>query len=256
MEASADAPGDVVPVMKPARAFLFLLCAASSCGDGPGFLDAVIVAPELPPAWAGADGWALSWRCDDGSGGELGLAPGGSAVLALPRAGEAAILCRAAFGDCLTLPYGALWPLDRDTDGRVEPSAEGGYAASLLWPLLGGGAPAFNVGRFEAEALSRLPDPWDVDPASLAEAVAERRFRADYLSPPPRFAAAVTGLPRTLAPDSPWGSPALPDGTGAASVVMAPGVRRWMGGGWRLVVSMSSEGQALWTLSRSVSRSP
>jgi hypothetical protein len=42
-------------------------------------------------------------------------------------------------------------------------------------------AAGFNLRRFAQEAELRMADPWDGDLAVLAQAVAEGRFRADYL---------------------------------------------------------------------------
>jgi len=208
--------------------------------------------PEFPLAWAGADAWELSWVADGVSGGPVRAKPGETAVLGLPRGREAAVSCRAVFGDELTLPYGAVWPQWLFDDMMVRLTAAGGYAATLAAALYRAGyrACAFDLPRFALEAEERLADPWDVDPATLAVIVAERRFRSDHLNDREREVVVVTGLPGTLAPDSPWGSVVVPDDTGAAIVeVSLDRVRRWMGGGYELTVCVSSGEGPAWTLS-------
>ena len=208
--------------------------------------------PDFPPVWAAAEAWELSWVSSDESGDAVRAMPGRTVTLDLPRGKDAAIRCAAVFGRIRTLPYGAAWPQGLSGDGVLRPSAAGGYAAALAETLLraGCGRCPIDLPRFADEAESRLGDPWDVDPVMLAPAVAGRGFRVDYLRAPARASAVVSGLPAPLAPDSPWGAPAVPDGTGTAVVELAVGrVRRWMGGGYELAALASPEFGAVWTLS-------
>jgi len=172
--------------------------------------------------------------------------------LVLPRGSEAAVFCRAVFCTDRTLPYGAVWPQGLSSDGTLCLSAAGGYAASLAAVFYHSGLRycGFDLQRFALEAEARLEDPWDLDPATLAVIVAERRFRVDHLNEPGRVAVTVSGLAGTLVSDSPWGKPAEPDETGAAIVELPlDTVRRWLGGGYVLSVGVSSRDGPAWTLS-------
>lgn len=212
---------------------------------------AAVELPDFPACWAGADAWELSWVSSDDSGQSLTIAPGSSVDLYLPRLDQAAILCSARFGSSRSLPYGAVWPLDRMQDGSIRVCASGGYAATLASVLYRAGSPCcwFDLGRFASEAVARLPDPWDIDPASLASIVAERRFSVDYLRQPEMVDVVIDGLGCAMSPDSPWGRVATPDGSGKALVRMACGrIRRWYGGGYELAVGVSAAGAASWTL--------
>ena len=223
----------------------------SSCQPLIGGMTVPVVLPDLPPAWADADGWELSWLSSDGSGGPVRAAPGSALELRLPRGGEAAVLCRAVYGNSMTLPYGAPWPQGLPDDGTLRPSAAGGYAASLAAAFYRAGCETcpLDLPRLAREAEARLADPWDIDPASLSPFVAGQHFRVDYLRAPARVQAAIGGVARALAPDSPWGRGAVPDGSGNVTLELAPGrVRRWMGGGYELAVSISSLGDVVWTL--------
>jgi len=210
-----------------------------------------VVVPGLPLPWAAAEAWEVSWESSGGSGGPVRAAPGQTLVLALPRCDEAAVFCRAVFGAGRSLPYGAAWPQDLAGDGTLRPSAAGGYAASLAAAFYRAGyrACGFNLQRFATEAEGRLADPWDLAPESLAVVAAERRFRLDHLKVPETVAVAVTGLTAALAPDSPWGRAVVPDSAGNASVELPVGrVRRWLGGGTVLTVSVSPVYGSAWTL--------
>jgi len=208
--------------------------------------------PAFPAAWSAAEAWELSWVSADGSGGPIRAMPGTVAVLDLPRGYEAAVECRAVLCGGLSLPYGAPWPQWLADDGALRPSAAGGFAAAFAVPFYaaGCGECGFDLRRLASEAESRLDDPWDVDPVALGRIAAGGAFRADYLKAAEPSSVAVSGLPSTLYPDSPWGEPAVPDGSGAAVVAVARGrVRRWTGGGYELRVGVSSSGEAAWTLS-------
>jgi hypothetical protein len=214
-----------------------------------------VVLPEFPPAWSGADGWDLDWRSLSMTGAVRLSLPGDTLVLFLPRTGSAAIRCRPVFGSFRGHPYGSIWPLDAGTlDSRPEgvliPDAGGGLAAELAFRLYQGGwdAAGFNLRRFAQEAELRMADPWDGDLAVLAQAVAEGRFRADYLKAVELVPVLVSGLSEDLASDSPWGSAIRPDSYGQAIPAVAPGIHRWFGSAQELVVSVSSDGSAEWIL--------
>lgn len=211
-----------------------------------------VLVPEFPPQWSEADAWELSWVSAAASGGPVLAAPGQEARLVLPRGDEAAVFCRAVFGSGRTLPYGAAWPQGLSADGTLRLSAGGGYAASLAAVFYNAGLRrcGFDLQRFAFEAEDRLADAWDLDPAALAVVAAERRFRSEHLNAPDRAAVTVGGLAEALVPDSPWGKPAVPDEAGTAIVELPPGrVRRWLGGGYELCVSVSLLDGAAWTLS-------
>ncbi len=241
--------------MKQARHFLALAVSAvlalSACPLFTLGMPVQVVLPDLPSAWADAQGWELSWLSFDDSGGPVRAAPGSALELRLPRGGEAAVLCRAVYGNARTLPYGAPWPQGLSDDGLLGLDAAGGYAASLAAAFYkaGYGTCPLDLPRFAREAEARLADPWDVDPASFSPVVAGLLFRVDYLRTPVRGQATVGGVPCTLAPDSPWGRRAVPDGSGNVALELAPGrVRRWIGGGYELAVSISTSGDVAWTL--------
>lgn len=215
-------------------------------------MNVAVVLPDVPPQWSEAVAWELTWISAGTSGGPIRARPGQAVELALPRGAEAAVFCRAAFGAYRSLPYGAVWPQGLSADGSLFPGAAGGYAASLASVFYRAGMRygGLDFQRFALEAESRLPDPWDLDPASLAVIAAERRFRADHLNAPERVAVTITGLPRPLVSDSPWGTPAVPDASGAAVVELPlDTVRRWLGGGYVLQVEASSRDGPAWTLS-------
>lgn len=211
-----------------------------------------VVLPGFPPPWTEADAWELSWESAAAAGGPALVVPGQVVELVLPRGSEAAVLCRAVFGADRSLPYGAVWPQGLSSEGDLPLSAAGGYAAGLaaVFYHAGMGHSGFDFQRFALEAGARLDDPWDLDPATLAVIVSERRFRVDHLNAPGRVAVSVSGLPGPLVSDSPWGQPAVPDESGAAIVEVPPGtVRRWLGGGYVLSVGVSSRDGPAWTLS-------
>ncbi len=211
-----------------------------------------VLVPEFPPQWAEADAWELSWVSAAATGGPVLAAPGQELRLVLPRGGEAAVFCRAVFGSGRTLPYGATWPQGLSADGALRLSAAGGYAASFAAVFYAAGLWRcdFDLQRLALEAEARLADAWDLDPSALAVVAAERRFRSEHLNALDRVAVTVSGLAGTLVPDSPWGKPAAPDEAGVAIVELPPGrVRRWLGGGYELCVSVSSLDGAAWTLS-------
>jgi hypothetical protein len=208
--------------------------------------------PALPPHWAEASAWEIFWVSAGASGGPTAASPGQVVELALPRGSEASVFCRAIFGASRSLPYGAVWPQGLSADGSLILGAAGGYAASLAAVFYRAGLRycGFDLQRFALEAETRLADPWDLDPATLAVIVAERRFRVDHLNAPVRVAVTVSGLAGTLVADSPWGKPAVPDESGAAIVELPLNrVRRWLGGGYVLCVEVSSRDGPVWTLS-------
>ncbi|MBN2873455.1 MAG: hypothetical protein JXM71_00035, partial [Spirochaetales bacterium] len=147
-----------------------------------------VVLPVFPETWATADAWELCWVSRDDSGGPIRALPGSTVALALPRYGEAAVLCKAVFGAHRSLPYGAAWPQSLGEDGCLRPDAAGGYAASLALVFYRAGRLScpLDLGRFASEASTRLADAWDLDPATFAPIVDERRFRADHLRQPGR----------------------------------------------------------------------
>ncbi len=190
----------------------------------------------------------------------LFAAPGDTLILFLPRTSFAAIRCRPVFGSCRGLPYGTIWPLDAgapvsgdvaaDPERVLSPDARGGLAAELAFCLYQGGwdAACFNLRRFAGEAELRMTDPWDSDLAAQAIAVAEGRFRADYLRTPDKTLVGVSGLLGDMASDSPWGETIKPGAQGQATLAVSPGVHRWFGCTQELVVSVSSDGSSEWIL--------
>ena len=246
-------PAPIRPVSAFMIAAVLSVSAAASCGSAlDNVLDGfpvTVIAPEFPAAWSGADAWELLCSGPGSTPRRARLLPGQRLGLVLSRTAPAAIECRPAFGRFLGLPLGSLWPLDAREDGSLAPDARGGYAAALAAALFRGGLdPGFDLPRFAREAERRMADPWDRDPAGFAPEVAAGRFRADWLGQPERFAFTVGGLPCALAPDSPWGTALVPDPDGSATGSMAAGVRRWMGGGYCLAVSMDGEGSFAWAL--------
>jgi hypothetical protein len=221
--------------------------------------------PEFPSAWSGADAWELDWRNLSTVGAARMAFPGDTLVLVLPRNGFAAVRCRPVFGSSRGHPYGAIWPLDSarldsstqnsgilvfGPEGALVLDAGGGLAAELAFRLYQGGwdAAGFNLRRFALEAELRMSDPWDSDHAVLAQAVAEGRFRVDYLKAPVRIPVGVSCLPGEMASDSPWGTTIQPDVQGQAVVEASPGIHRWFGCDQELVVSVVSDGAAEWIL--------
>lgn len=214
-------------------------------------MHAAVEVPALPSGWADADGWELGWLSATERSQPVMVSPGETVDLWLPRLEEAAVLCSARYGPLRSLPFGALWPLDRDMDGTVRIGATGGYAAELAATFYRSGSAAslLDMRRFVAEAVARLPDPWDVDPAGLAVVAADQSFSVGYLRQPPMVDVPIDGLDRALSPDGPWSLAAVPDDAGRASVRVACGrVRRWFGGGYVLAVGVSASGLASWTL--------
>ncbi|MDX9957450.1 MAG: hypothetical protein RBT68_03315 [Spirochaetia bacterium] len=228
-------------------------------------LSVSVVMPELPPAWSGADGWELDWRSLSTVGEACMACPGDTLVLPLPRTGFAAVRCRPVFGSFRGQPYGAIWPLDSsgldsgtlgsgtlvsEPESTLVLDAGSGLAAELAFRLYQGGwdAAGFNFRRFAEEAELRMADPWDSDLAAVAQAVAEGRFRADYLKTPARIPVWISGLPGDMASDSPWGKSIQPDAQGLASIEASPGIHRWFGYAQELIVSVSSDGSAEWIL--------
>jgi len=241
--------------MKQARVFLPLSVSAvlvlSACPLFTLGMLVRVVLPDLPAVWADADGWEVSWLSPDDTGGPFRAAPGSALELVLPRGGEAAVLCQAVYGSARTLPYGAPWPQGLSDDGILRLDAAGGYAASLAAAFYRAGCDIcpLDLSRFAREAAERLADPWDIDPASFSPVVAGLAFRVDYLRAPVRAQAAIGGVPRALAPDSSWGRRAVPDGSGNVTLELAAGrVRRWIGGGYELAVSLSTSGDVAWTM--------
>jgi hypothetical protein len=225
---------------------------AAACSPPFSTMSVRVALPGLPAVWAGADAWEVSWTSCSGSSATLVAKPGSEVVLELPRSDEAAVYCTAVFGVGRSLPYGALWPQGLDAVGVLHPGASGGYACALAAALYRSGAShsGFDLPRFAMEAEARMADPWDVDPVGFAPLVAESRFRADHLGAPEHTDVSITGIPCAMSPDSPWGSAIEPDGSGLATVSLAPGrLRRWMGGGYVLSVCLSVTGEAAWTLS-------
>lgn len=240
-----------VCVVAGAVACLVSACSAAANIHGGSYMHAAVEVPALPACWADAEGWELSWVSATERGQPVPVSPGTTVDLWLPRLEEAAVLCRARFGPSRSLPFGALWPLDLGIDGTVQVGADGGYAAELAAALYRSGSSAcrLDMRRFVAEALARLPDPWDVDPAGLAAIVADRGFSVGYLGQPAMVDVAIDGLERVLSPDGPWSTAAVPDDTGRTSVRVASGrIRRWFGGGYVLAVGVSASGLACWTL--------
>ena len=236
-----------------------LLCLAGICLAGPTLVSckafwpvmAVTVSlPAFPAVWSGADAWELDWRSMDALGETRVAAPGDILVLFLPRTSSAAIRCKPVFGTARGLPYGAIWPLHADEEGGLLLSPGRGLSAELAFRLYQAGfdAEGFNLRRFAAEAEERMPDPWDSDLAGLARAVAEGRFRADYLRTLARTPLVVFGLPGVMAPDSPWGMVLQPDPQGQVALTASVGVHRWFGVNQELVVSVSPDGSSEWIL--------
>ena len=226
-------------------------CSAAAIIGGGSYMHAAVHVPALPAGWMDADGWELSWVSATERSQPVLALPGETVHLLLPRLEEAALLCSARFGSSRSLPFGALWPLDRDVDGTVRIGATGGYAAELAATFYRSGSAAclLDMRRFVAETVARLTDPWDVDPVGLATIAADRSFTVGYLSQPPMVDVPIDGLNRALSPDGPWSLAAIPDDSGRASVRVACGrVRRWFGGGYVLAVGVSASGLASWTL--------
>jgi hypothetical protein len=223
-------------------------------------LSVAVVMPDMPTAWSSADGWELEWRTRSTVGVAYLACPGDTVVLPLPRNAFAAVRCRPAFGSFRGQPYGAIWPqdsagldsgiLESAPEGVLIPDAWGGLAAELAFRLYQGGwdAAGFNLRRFAEEAELRMTDPWDTDLTVLALAVAEGRFRADYLKTPASTTVLLWGLPGYMVSDSPWGKSIQPDAQGQASIAASAGIHRWFGCAQELVVSVSSDGSAEWIL--------
>ena len=196
------------------------------------------------------DGWRVSWVTADGIRGDLDVSAHLEiCTIALPKTGNAAILCRAVYGGHETLPYGALWPADT-VDGVLLPDAEGGYAATLEWLcLLNGYDPvSYNAERLAREAVARLADPWDVAPASYLDAVVAGRFSVGFMRQPARIDTATPVVDGIMVPDSPWGQVLTPGG--GVVVSMAPGrVYRWFGEAQVLSGAVDTSGVAVWVRS-------
>ena len=223
-------------------------------------LAVTVIVPDFPPVWAAADSWELDWLSLKTGGEPRRAHPGDILVLRLPRTELAALRCRPVFGSYRGLPYGAIWPSSAHTGGAwalaadsrlvLCPDAKGGLEAELAFRLYQGGwdAANFNLERFSVEAVNRMADPWDCDFTILAKAVAVGGFRADYLSNPDKVQFMVYGLPTEMASDSPWGLPIRPGPLRSALVSAAPGIHRWFGGAYELVVSVSDRGSVDWLL--------
>lgn len=240
--------------------WLAVICLAilplASCTALWPVMAVTVTLPAFPEVWSGAEAWELDWRSMVDLGENHLASPGDTLVLFLPRTSSAAIRCKPVFGIARGLPYGAIWPLHAEPEGVLTLSPRGGLSAELAFLLYQGGyeAAGFNLGRYAVEAELRMADPWDSDLAALARAVAEGRFRADYLRTPARTRLTVSGLPGPMAPGSPWGTVLEPDAQGQGVLTASPGIHRWFGNNQELVVSVSPDGSSEWILRGSTGR--
>jgi len=231
-------------------AFAALCCF--SCVFMPETMTQTIRLPEFPEVWAGAEYWELGWETESGSSGKIAARAGTCVPLELPIRAHALVFARAVYGSFSTKPYGALWPQDLGSDGFLEPSAAGGWCASLALPLLRAGwdLHGFNWKRLSGELAGRLNDPWEIAPSSFCGTVLEGKFRSDYLREPGmKLETAISGIVQAMYPSSPWGQVLVPDTDGAVRCAVSPGSYVWMNAGSCLRVSVSASGEASHTFS-------
>lgn len=231
---------------------VMVMFLAGACLVSPESMSIEICLTEFPETWSGADCWELCWETEDGSTGRVFASPGSKVSLDLPMAGSALIFTRALFGDNRTMPFGVIWPDGLEADGSLVPSAEGGWCASLALPLQRAGwdLRKFNWMKLRTALSARLSDAWVIDPETLCAALAEGKFRIDYLKEPQtRIETRVSGIGEILFPASPWGKILVPDADGAVQCGIPPGASVWIGSGTCLRLSASAAGEVIHTLS-------
>ncbi|HUX37520.1 MAG TPA: hypothetical protein VMV44_06410, partial [Rectinemataceae bacterium] len=147
-------------------------------------------------------------------------------------------------------PAGAIWPDDLavsssvDANPRLDASWFGGWTASVLSALEAfGGQSGVDYARLTAEARSRLPDPWLVEPKKIAMSMVERSFRSDRLVSPPGIA---VGLPS----GGPWYAESpfagLPEAIGDSyEALLATGYHCFHSSELELFVAVPEEGDAI-----------
>ncbi|HSV55593.1 MAG TPA: hypothetical protein VLH39_00610, partial [Magnetospirillaceae bacterium] len=207
--------------------------------------------PSLPGLWidCGIDPvWEIHAFWADG---EVDVArPGASATLSLPRDRTCAVLAWPVQGGRRLRPAGAVYP--RDGSVTLSLSWEGGYRAEAARVLIRAGMdPArFDLERLVREARVRLGDPWLKPPETFAGRFARGEFRADWLDPPPLYAAAVSGFPGPAASESPFGTCLVPDGEGRAEATLPAGFHAWHAFWGRASADVREDGGSAWVVVR------
>ncbi len=213
------------------------------------------VRPPSPlPVWSecGLDpAWELLALWPGGSV-SADIPAGGAARVSLPRGETTAILAYPVEGGRRLRPAGAVLRPGASFGGKVRLTWEGGYQAESARILLRAGEDPsrFDLERFLAEALARLPDPWVRPPEAFAPAFAEGRFRVVWLDPPEAHPASVSGLPGRAASESPFGAALEPDEGGKAVLELPAGFHRWYAGWGRVSVEVREDGSAVWIVLR------
>ena len=236
------------PALALVCAFLSLSCSFDPAGN----LAVDLVIPGPPTTWAGLGelDYVLSWRDGEGRLRKMPVAPASVATIELPRGERRAIFVEVAHRGRPLRPAGALWPDELAAGAsvaskpRLEASWFGGWTASVLAELEElGGQRGRDFARLEAEARSRLPDPWLIEPRKIALSLLGRSFRSDSL-------AAGAALPVSLPSGGPWyaESPlaASPEFLGDSyEARLAPGYHRFHSKGLELLVAVPEEGDTI-----------
>ena len=230
---------------------LFGAFLLSSCA--PLLLEEVgveVAVPEIPPAWD--DLGTLEFRLSRSGGGAplfREVQPGSRCRIELSRGERCAVFIEVSYRGRPLRPAGALWPDDLLLDGEarplLRPDWRGGWTCAVFSRLLENGAGAtVDFPRLARESRERSPDPWLVDPLTVADSLASRNFRSDMLSPGRTYYVA-------LPPGGAWHaeSPfvAIGDSFGESSSLPA-GTHRFLSRGLELFVAIAEGGETVFLL--------
>ncbi len=236
------------------RSWRWLRSARALLGAAPALAAAACVffaAPErvdvvvegIPPAWTAL---GLEWTLEvdgrpvaDGPEARFGLelVPGEASV----------VLVRPSVRGRPLEPFGARVPASAAAGGAavLVCTPGGGFEGELALRLAAAGIDwrRFDFGRFGAELAARIADPWELDPARLAAAIACGNFRASLLDPPDRFRVSIACPEGTLVPASPF-APSVALAGGVAELELGPGTRSFFGASGSVEVSVDGRGRA------------
>ncbi len=237
--------------------------AISACSILAAGTEAIdIIVPGIPPAWEGLNTIELSLAWTDGEGRprRMPVQAETSIPIEVERGRRQGLLVEASYRGHPLRPAGAVYPDDLQPRtgfgflgrGRLPASWRGGWKASVARAIAEKESPeGYDLGRLEALATVRLPDPWVLDPRNSALQMLRGGFSAAMVTPPPTSDLALPGkvgwagespfqaMSRAAPPPEAASEGALD--TVGDSAALGPGLWHFFSADLELFVAVSSE---------------
>ncbi|MEI6386212.1 MAG: hypothetical protein WCQ50_06235 [Spirochaetota bacterium] len=163
--------------------------------------------PALPPGWDGLSpiDLSLTWIDSEGRHRNMPVQAGTSVPVELARGRRQGILVEASYRGHALRPGGSVYPDDLQARAglgfmgseRLLASWRGGWKASVARAIAEKDSPeGYDLGRLEALAAVRLPDPWVLDPQAMALLLLRGGFSAAMVALPSTSDHALPGKVR------------------------------------------------------------